>query len=163
MKIIRNGQEIELTAEELRSAYLEEERNHYQKVVIDSLRVRAKCDDSLDAVAARNVLKNFDEVCAVADEVQYELINWDSEWETMVSVCMDDILARRTDEYPEVSVGDYIETPRFLRARIEDVFYSLEAAEKAGYTEPTHFRNDFYEVLGRSVGSNCMEFAAVYK
>lgn len=59
-----------------------------------------------------------------------------------------------------MKVGDYIETPRFLRVCIVEIFESIGEAWKAGYTEPTHFRGDL-EVFGKVIGENRMIFAAV--
>lgn len=62
-----------------------------------------------------------------------------------------------------IHVGDYIHTPRFLRVAIEAVFDSEEAMRAAGYTEPTHFRDDDYVVLGKSIDAYHMTFAAAFK
>ncbi len=60
-----------------------------------------------------------------------------------------------------MQVGDKISTPRFLTVTIEKVLTREEAA-LLGFTEPTHYRGE-YDILGRQVGPNLMEFAAVKK
>lgn len=62
-----------------------------------------------------------------------------------------------------IHVGDYIRTPRFLGVRIEAVFDCEDTMRAAGYTEPTHYQDDDYVVLGKSVGLNHMSFAAAFK
>lgn len=60
--------------------------------------------------------------------------------------------------------GDYVKTPRFLTVKIEDVFDNVFQAYEAGYTEPTHYtwkNKDGYDVLGKMIGTNRMNFAAV--
>ena len=57
--------------------------------------------------------------------------------------------------------GDYIETPRFLKVKIQKVFRSNERAIKEGYTEPTHYRNSEYHIRGKHTGLNTMIFAAI--
>lgn len=63
----------------------------------------------------------------------------------------------------EIKVGDKVKTPRFLTIRIAAMFESVKLAESCGFTEPTHFENDRYEILGKSIGLNLMIFAAVEK
>lgn len=57
--------------------------------------------------------------------------------------------------------GEWIETPRFLKVRIEKVFRSNERAMKEGYTEPTHYRDSEYYIRGKRLGDNRMIFAAI--
>lgn len=59
--------------------------------------------------------------------------------------------------------GDWVNTPRFLNVEIEDVFGNRESAVKSGYTEPTHYRSDEYDVLGKSLDMYHMIFAAAKK
>ena len=60
--------------------------------------------------------------------------------------------------------GDYVQTPRFLRVKIEDVFDSEKEARKAGYTETTHYWDDpEYGVYGKSLDMYHMVFAAFRK
>lgn len=59
--------------------------------------------------------------------------------------------------------GDYVKTPRFLTVKIEKVFRCEANARKAGFTEPTHYRDDKYGILGKSLDLYCMEFAAYKK
>jgi hypothetical protein len=57
--------------------------------------------------------------------------------------------------------GDFINTPRFLKVKIEDIL-TADEAQNQGFTEPTHYINDpeFY-IFGKSIGINRMIFAAV--
>lgn len=59
--------------------------------------------------------------------------------------------------------GDYIKTPRFLTVRIEEVFENAATAREQGYTEPTHYDDDNYEISGKHIGTNRMIFAAIIK
>lgn len=59
--------------------------------------------------------------------------------------------------------GDYVNTPRFLRVRIEHVFSTEKKAREQGYTEPTHFIDDDYGILGKSLDLYHMKFAAYRK
>lgn len=56
-------------------------------------------------------------------------------------------------------VGDRVKTPRFLTVTIAEVFPSYRDMVLAGFTEPTHF-DGLFEVGGRHIGPNMMEFAA---
>ena len=56
--------------------------------------------------------------------------------------------------------GDCVQTPRFLRVRLEAVYGCPEELYAEGYKEPTHYKSDDYTVLGKSIGENCMLFAA---
>lgn len=60
-----------------------------------------------------------------------------------------------------MTVGDRVMTPRFCAVKIESVFTSVQEARKNSYTEPTHYHNDGYTILGKSTGVNHMVFAAV--
>lgn len=62
-----------------------------------------------------------------------------------------------------INPGDYVMTPRFLRVEIQEVFVSEEAAKENGYTEPTHFEDDDYTILGKVTSRNHMDFAAAHK
>jgi hypothetical protein len=62
-----------------------------------------------------------------------------------------------------MQIGDYVETPRFLRVKIEEVFENKEAAYEAKYTEPTHYKNPDWDILGWVYEPNHMKFAAVRK
>lgn len=59
--------------------------------------------------------------------------------------------------------GSFVHTPRFLSVMLEEVFTSREAALAAGFTEPTHYKSDYFDVLGKSLGYNRMAFAAALK
>lgn len=58
--------------------------------------------------------------------------------------------------------GDYINTPRFLSVKIQDILTPAQAREQ-GYTEPTHYRDADYNIFGKHTGVNQMIFAAVCK
>ena len=57
--------------------------------------------------------------------------------------------------------GDYIETPRFLKVKIQKVFRSNQRALDEGYVEPTHYRDSDYHIRGKHIGTNMMQFAAI--
>lgn len=59
--------------------------------------------------------------------------------------------------------GDYVYTPRFCNVQIKKVFRSFENAHKAGYNEPTFYKDDKYGVLGKNIYSYNMEFAGFLK
>lgn len=59
--------------------------------------------------------------------------------------------------------GDYVYTPRFCSVKIEKVFKTEENALKAGYNEPTHYKNYEYGILGKHTGINQMLFAGYRK
>lgn len=57
-------------------------------------------------------------------------------------------------------INSYVRTPRFCSVKIHAIFTDEAEARICGYTEPTYYRGD-YKVLGKSIGNNCMVFAAV--
>lgn len=63
----------------------------------------------------------------------------------------------------KIEKGMIIRTPRFLSVKIQEVFGTPEEMYCAGYTEPTHFTDEEYEIAGRSVDMYHMEFAAARK
>jgi len=62
-----------------------------------------------------------------------------------------------------IKTGDYIRTPKFLQVRINEVFKSKEEMQQAGYTETTHYRNNEWEIRGKSIDLYHMKFAACRK
>lgn len=62
-----------------------------------------------------------------------------------------------------MKIGDHVYTPRFCTVYIECVFNSREDAVNAGYSEPTHYQNPEYGIVGKSIGINRMVFAAYKK
>lgn len=63
-----------------------------------------------------------------------------------------------------MKVGDWINTPRFCKVKIEQVFEDRRKAAEAGFTEPTYYRSDpEWDVLGKSIDMYHMTFAAVRK
>ena len=60
--------------------------------------------------------------------------------------------------------GDYVNTPRFLKVQIKEVFDSEREARKNGYTETTHYWDDpEYGIYGKSLDMYHMIFAAFKK
>lgn len=63
-----------------------------------------------------------------------------------------------------MQVGDMVNTPRFLKVRINAVYEDSKRAYLDGYREPTHYDNDpEYNIRGAHTGPNMMVFAAVRK
>lgn len=62
-----------------------------------------------------------------------------------------------------MKIGDYVYTPRFCTVRIFKIFESEEEAIKAGFTEPTYYKNSEFGIRGKSQNINCMLFAAYKK
>jgi len=60
-----------------------------------------------------------------------------------------------------MKIGDWIDTPRFCKVKIKDIFDDIDKCYQAGYIEPTHFKGYGYEILGKHTGSNTMTFAAL--
>lgn len=56
--------------------------------------------------------------------------------------------------------GDNVYTPRFCTVTIEKVFNDYAEAVTSGYTEPTHYNDGKYGVLGKSIDQYTMEFVA---
>lgn len=52
---------------------------------------------------------------------------------------------------------------KVLHCKIEKVFQCEANARRAGYTEPTHYIDGMYGILGKSIGINRMIFAAYKK
>ena len=63
----------------------------------------------------------------------------------------------------DIKTGDYIRTPRFLQVCINEVIKCKKEMWQAGYTEPTHYRNDEWEINGKSIDMYHMKFAACRK
>ena len=59
--------------------------------------------------------------------------------------------------------GEFIYTPRFCSVKIEKVCRNRNTAYKQGFTEPTHYADAKYDILGKHTGINRMIFAAVTK
>jgi len=62
-----------------------------------------------------------------------------------------------------MQVGDWVTTPRFLSVRIKEVFDNKSLAYENGYKEPTHYRDENWEIVGKTIGLNRMIFAAYRK
>ena len=62
-----------------------------------------------------------------------------------------------------MQIGDYVNTPRFCKVRIDAIFADENEARKCGYTEPTYYKGSDYIVLGKSLDMYSMIFAAIPK
>lgn len=62
-----------------------------------------------------------------------------------------------------MKIGDWIDTPRFCKVKIKDIFDDIDKCYQAGYIEPTYYKGYDYEILGKIIGLNRMTFAAVQK
>ncbi len=60
-----------------------------------------------------------------------------------------------------MNIGDWIDTPRFCKVRIDAIFADAAEAAQAGYTEPTHFRDSEWIIKGKSIDRYTMRFAAI--
>lgn len=60
-----------------------------------------------------------------------------------------------------MKVNDYIYTPRFCNVKIHSVFENKDMAYQNGFTEPTHYHEFGFTVLGKIIGENRMIFAGV--
>jgi hypothetical protein len=60
-----------------------------------------------------------------------------------------------------MKTGDYVETPRFLKVKIVEVYTDNTKAMEDGFTEPTHYRDEEYHIRGKHTGPNTMIFAAI--
>lgn len=58
---------------------------------------------------------------------------------------------------------EYIKTPRFGTVYIQKVFNNKDEAFKEGYKESTHYENENYGILGKSLDMYHMQFAAYKK
>jgi len=72
------------------------------------------------------------------------------------------VAERMGEMIPPVGVGEYIETPRFLTVKVAAILGAVEAREM-GYNVPTDYHNEYFNVLGKSTGTNTMIFAIVRK
>jgi len=62
-----------------------------------------------------------------------------------------------------MEIGQRIITPRFLTVTIKEIFENRIMAAEAGYTEPTHYEDPEWEIVGKSLDIYHMEFAAFKK
>ena len=60
-----------------------------------------------------------------------------------------------------METGKYIDTPRFCRVKIKEIFHNPRKAYEAGYTEPTHYHKNGWTIYGKVYKPNYMYFAAV--
>ena len=59
-----------------------------------------------------------------------------------------------------MQLNDYVRTPRFGTVRINAVLTPKDA-RTLGYTEPTHYEDEAWRVMGKHLGDNRMVFAAI--
>lgn len=62
-----------------------------------------------------------------------------------------------------ISLGDWINTPRFCKVQIDAIFADAKEAARAGYTEPTYFEDPEWAIRGKSIDRCTMFFAAIRK
>jgi hypothetical protein len=62
-----------------------------------------------------------------------------------------------------MQVGDYIETPRFLKVEIKAVFDETTLARECGFIESADYEDSAWDIKGKHSGHNRMIFAAVRK
>lgn len=60
-----------------------------------------------------------------------------------------------------MKVNERIYTPRFCTVTVEKIFESKKEARREGYIEPTHYSENGFTILGKSIGFNRMVFAGV--
>ena len=60
-----------------------------------------------------------------------------------------------------MKVNERIYTPRFCMVTVEKIFESRKEARQEGYIEPTHYHENGFTILGKSIGFNKMIFAGV--
>jgi len=93
MKIVRNSIEIELTAEERRQAYYEQEHEYDCKDVKGDLEGRvAGGEDS--AKFAQQFLDDPDMISEIARDKRRNMDKYDMSWEAATQEAVDDALAR---------------------------------------------------------------------
>lgn len=68
--------------------------------------------------------------------------------------------ANRKAQGAKIQVGMQVYTPRFCTVTIDAVFAEEADARACGYAESTYYDGE-YQVLGKTIGENCMRFAAV--
>jgi len=90
MKIIRNGFEFELTGEELRTAYYEQEH------LFDVKDVKGKIEDEENEYgdAAEFILEHIDDV---ADEMRRNIDKYDMDWVSACDEAIETFCSRATD------------------------------------------------------------------
>ena len=62
-----------------------------------------------------------------------------------------------------MKIGDWIDTPRFCKVKIREIFDTETTAKEFGFYEPTHYKNPEFDILGKHTGTNTMIFAAIRK
>lgn len=59
--------------------------------------------------------------------------------------------------------GDWVNTPRFCKVKIENIYKNKQTAYANGFTEPTYYDGVDHDVFGKSLDMYHMIFAAVEK
>lgn len=93
MKIVRNGIEIELTAEERRQAYYEQQHEFDGEDVKGDLEGRVFCGAD-SAEFAKQFLDNPDMISEIARDKRRNMDKYDMSWEDATREAVDDALAR---------------------------------------------------------------------
>lgn len=91
MKIIRDGKEIELTAEELRSAYWEQEHLFDIEDVVSELEYRCEFDSN---GAAQKILEDPELISDIADEKRHEMDEYEVSWYDATQTAIDNAIEK---------------------------------------------------------------------
>ena len=59
--------------------------------------------------------------------------------------------------------GDWIYTTRFGNIQIGDVYANYHECYRRGYNVPTYYRDDVWGVIGKTIATNTIIFAAYRK
>lgn len=93
MKIVRNGVEIELTAEEWRLAYYEQQHEFDCEDVKGDLEGRVSCGED-SAEVAKRFLADPGMISEIAGDKRRNMDKYDMSWEDATRKAVDDALAR---------------------------------------------------------------------
>lgn len=109
MKIIRNGVEIELTAEERRLAYNEQEHEYDIEDVKGELEGRVDGDED-DAAVAQQLLDDSGKLSMIASDKRRNMVHWDAATREAVDDAIAEVMknerpANRTLRRAEVGQG----------------------------------------------------------
>lgn len=97
MKIVRNGVEIELTAEERRLAYEEQEHEYDIEDVKGELEGRVDAGED-DAEAARQLLNDPDKLSAIARDKRKNIDKYDMHWDAATREAVNGAIAEVTKD-----------------------------------------------------------------
>lgn len=62
-----------------------------------------------------------------------------------------------------MKIGEWIDTPRFCKVKIDAIYENREQAYNDGFNEPTHYNSSWYDIYGKNTSINHMIFAAIKK